>query len=112
VELPGHAALLPTPRIDSHRNGAAIAAGRRERRRHFERAPLDAPASNWWDVGVSTGGRGRARQRIVRRAGWIAGGLVLLALLLLLTGHWVVGVVLGAVAAVAVWVFLQARAVR
>jgi hypothetical protein len=61
---------------------------------------------------VSTGGRGQARQRIVRRAGWIAGGLVLLALLLLLTGHWVLGIVLAAVAAVAVWVFVQARAVR
>jgi hypothetical protein len=49
---------------------------------------------------------------MVRRTGWIAGGLVLLALLLLFTGHWIVGIVLGAVAAVAVWVFLQARAVR
>jgi hypothetical protein len=61
---------------------------------------------------VSTGGRGQARRRIVRRAGWIAGGLVLLALLLLLTGHWVLGIVFGAVAAVAVWAFVQARAVR
>ena len=61
---------------------------------------------------MSTGGRGQARRRIVRRSGWLAGGLVLLALLLLFTGHWVFGIVLGAVAAVAVWVFLQARAVR
>jgi hypothetical protein len=37
---------------------------------------------------------------------------VLLALLLLASGHWMLGIILGAAAAAAVWVFLQARTVR
>jgi len=57
-------------------------------------------------------GRGDTRQRMLRRGGLIAGVLVLLALLLLLTGHWIIGIVLAVLAAVAVWVFLQARSVR
>lgn len=61
---------------------------------------------------MSFGGRGQARQRMLRRAGLIAGALVLLALLLLLSGHWVLGIIFGAVAAAAVWVYLQARSVR
>jgi hypothetical protein len=61
---------------------------------------------------MSFGGRGQERQRLLRRAGLIAGALVLLALLLLLSGHWVLGIIFGAVAAAAVWVYLQARSVR
>ena len=61
---------------------------------------------------MSVGGRGQARQRVLRRAGLIAGVLVLLALLSLVTGHWVLGVIFGALAALAIWVFLQARTVR
>jgi hypothetical protein len=61
---------------------------------------------------MSVGGRTRARDRILRRAALIAGVLVLLALVLLATGHWVLGVILGVAAAVAIWVFLQARTVR
>ena len=61
---------------------------------------------------MSVGGRDRARGRMLRRAALIAGGLVLLALVLLVSGHWVLGVVLVLAAAAAVWVFLQARAVR
>jgi hypothetical protein len=61
---------------------------------------------------MSIGGRARARERILRRAGWVAGILVLLALLLLFNGSYVLGVIVAAVAAVAVWLFLQARAVR
>jgi hypothetical protein len=61
---------------------------------------------------MSVGGRGRVRERILRRAAAIAGVLVLLALVFLLSGHWVLAVVFGAAAAAAVWVFLQARAVR
>ena len=49
---------------------------------------------------------------MLRRAGLIAGVLVLLALLFLVTGHWVLGVVFAVAAAAAVWVFLQARTVR
>ena len=57
-------------------------------------------------------GRGQARQRILRRAGLIAGVLVLLALALLASGHLVLGVMFGAAGAVAIWVFLQARTVH
>ena len=61
---------------------------------------------------MSVGSRGHARQRMLRRAGLIAGVLVLLALVFLATGHWVLGVIVGAAAAVAIWVFLQARTVH
>jgi len=61
---------------------------------------------------MSVGGRGQARQRVLRRAGLVAGVFVLLALLFLVTGHWVLGVIFGAIAALAIWVFLQARTVR
>jgi uncharacterized membrane protein YgaE (UPF0421/DUF939 family) len=61
---------------------------------------------------MSVGGRARARGRIVRRAGWIAGGLAVLALLLLSSSHWILGVIVGIAAAVAIWVFLQARTLR
>jgi hypothetical protein len=61
---------------------------------------------------MSVGGRGRARERVLRRAGWIAGVLVVLALLFLLSGHWLLGIIFGAAGAAAVWVFLQARTVR
>ena len=49
---------------------------------------------------------------MLRRAALIAGGLVVVALLLLFTGHWILGAIVGVVAAVAVWAYLQARAVR
>ena len=61
---------------------------------------------------MSVGGRAQTRQRMLRRAGLIAGILVLLALVFLISGHWVLGVIVGAVAAAAVWVFLQVRTVR
>ena len=49
---------------------------------------------------------------MLRRAGLIAGGLVLVALVLLISGHWVLGVMFGVVALAAIWVFWQARDVR
>jgi hypothetical protein len=49
---------------------------------------------------------------MLRRAGLIVGVLVLFTLLLLLSGHWVLGVIVGAAAAVGIWVFLQVRTVR
>jgi hypothetical protein len=49
---------------------------------------------------------------VLRRAGLIAGILVLLALLFLVTGHWILGVIFAVAAAAAVWVFVQARTVR
>jgi hypothetical protein len=61
---------------------------------------------------LSTGGRAGARGRVLQRAALIAGALVLLAVVLLLTGHWVLAIILAVPAAVAVWAFLQARAVR
>jgi len=61
---------------------------------------------------MSVGGRAQTRRRILRRAGLIAAVLVLLALLLLASGHWVLGVVFGAAAVVAIFVLLQARTVR
>jgi uncharacterized membrane protein YgaE (UPF0421/DUF939 family) len=61
---------------------------------------------------MSIDGRGRTRQRMLRRAGLIAGVLALLALVLLVSGHWVLGIIFAVVAAVAMWVFLQARTVR
>lgn len=57
-------------------------------------------------------GRGQARQRLVRRTGIVAAVLVVLALVLLLGGHWLIGLILAVAAAAAVWVFLQARSVR
>jgi hypothetical protein len=64
------------------------------------------------DERMSVGGRARERGRILRRASLVAGALVLLTLLLLVTGHWVLAIIAGLPAAVAVWVFLQARTVR
>jgi uncharacterized membrane protein YccC len=56
--------------------------------------------------------RSEARQRMVRRGGLVAGVLVLLALLFLVTGHWILGIVFGAAAAAAVGLFMQLRTVR
>jgi hypothetical protein len=61
---------------------------------------------------MSISGRDQARQRLLRRTGIGAAVLVVLALLLLLSGHWLIGLVLAVAAAAAVWVFLQARGVR
>jgi uncharacterized membrane protein YccC len=61
---------------------------------------------------MSMSGRGQARQRLARRTGIVAAVLVVLALLFLLGGHWLIGLVLAVGAAAAVWVFLQARSVR
>ena len=61
---------------------------------------------------MSVGGRANARARVLRRAALIAGVLGLLALLFLLSGHWILAIVFGVVAVVAGWVFVQARTVR
>ena len=61
---------------------------------------------------MTVDGRGQTRRRMLRRAGLIAGALVLLALLLLLSGHWVLGIIFGVAAVAAVWVFAQMRSVR
>lgn len=61
---------------------------------------------------MSAGGRARTRASVLRRVALIAGALVVLALLLFLTGHWLLGLIVGVVAAAAVWGYLQARSVR
>ena len=61
---------------------------------------------------MSVGGRGRERDRILKRAAIVAGVLVVLALLLLLGGHWILGAIVGVAAVAAIWVFSQARTVR
>jgi hypothetical protein len=61
---------------------------------------------------MSFGGRARTREHILRRAAWVAVALVLLAVIFLLTGHWILGIIFAALAAAAVWTFLQARTVR
>jgi len=57
-------------------------------------------------------GRDQARSRLVRRTGLIAAALVVIALLFLIAGHWIIAIIVGIPAAVAVWVFFQARSVR
>jgi hypothetical protein len=59
---------------------------------------------------VST--RANTRGRALRRLAIVAGVLVLLALLLLASGHWLIGLLVAVAAAVAVWSFIQARSVR
>ena len=61
---------------------------------------------------MSVGGRGRERDRVLKRAAIVAGVLVVLALLLLLGGHWILGVIVSVAAVAAIWVFSQARTVR
>ena len=61
---------------------------------------------------MSIDGRARTRGQVLRRVSLIAGALVLLALLLFATGHCVLGLIVGVVAAAAVWGYLQARSVR
>lgn len=57
-------------------------------------------------------GRARTRGRVLQRAALIAAALVVVTVLLLVTGHWVLAIIAAVPAAVAVWVFLQARSVR
>ena len=61
---------------------------------------------------MSFGGRAQERQRILRRAGIVAAILVVLALIFLLSGHWILGLLFAVLGAAGVWVYLQARSVR
>ncbi len=61
---------------------------------------------------MSAGGRERTRGAVLRRVAIIAAVLVVLALLLLVSGHWVLGIIVGVLAAAAVWGYLQARSVH
>ena len=48
----------------------------------------------------------------MRRAALVDGGLAVVALILLASGHWILGIIFAAVAAVTVWLTLQLRSVR
>jgi len=61
---------------------------------------------------LSVGGRARARSTFLRRAGLVAAAVGVLALLLLIAGHWILGIIAALIAVAALWVFLQARSVR
>ena len=49
---------------------------------------------------------------MLRRGGIVAAVLAVLAILLFISGHWILGIIVAVIAAVAIWVFLQARGVR
>lgn len=61
---------------------------------------------------MSSSGRAQTRGRWLRRSALLAAVLVLLALLLLSSGHWFLGIVFAIAAVAAAWVFLQLRNVR
>jgi hypothetical protein len=61
---------------------------------------------------MSAGGRARARGRLLQRFGLVAAIAAILALLFLVSGHWILFVIAAVVTAVFGWLFLQARAVR
>jgi uncharacterized membrane protein YccC len=61
---------------------------------------------------LSLSPRARARQSLQRRAGIVAAAIVLLALLFLLTGHWILFVIFGVASVAAVAALLQLRTVR
>jgi uncharacterized membrane protein len=56
--------------------------------------------------------RGRARQSLQRRAGIVTAIVVVLALILLVSGHWILGIIFGIAAVAAVAALLQLRTVR
>jgi uncharacterized protein YhaN len=53
--------------------------------------------------------RGRARQNLQRRAGIVTAAVVLLALIFLLTAHWILFILFGVAAAASVSALLQLR---
>ena len=61
---------------------------------------------------MTVGGRAQARAQLLRRVGLIAAALVVLTLVLLLTSHWILGIIAGALSVGAVWGYFQARSVR
>ena len=56
--------------------------------------------------------RSQERGRLLRRGYIGAAILLVLALLFLLTGHWILAIVFGIPAVIAVWAVLQMRSVR
>jgi hypothetical protein len=56
--------------------------------------------------------RSQERGRLLRRGYIGAAVLLVLALLFVLTGHWILAIVFGLPAVIAVWAVLQLRSVR
>ena len=61
---------------------------------------------------MSMSPRARARQNLQRRAGIVTAVVALLALILLVSGHWILGIIFGVAAVAAVAAFRQLRTVR
>ena len=61
---------------------------------------------------MSAGGRAEARGRMVRRAAFMAGALILLALVFLISGHVILALVFGLAGLAGIWAFRQIRGVR
>ena len=61
---------------------------------------------------MSFGARGVARQPVLRWVTIAAAILVVLALIFLLSGSWVLGIIFGALALGSIWLLLQLRSVR
>jgi hypothetical protein len=61
---------------------------------------------------MSFGARGAARQRTLRWVTIAAAILVVLALIFLLSGSWILGIVFGALAVGSIWLLMQLRSVR
>lgn len=61
---------------------------------------------------MASGGRAGTRAQYLRRAAIVGAILVLLALIFLVSGHLILGIVFAVAAAASIWVFSQARRVR
>jgi len=61
---------------------------------------------------VTATGRGRERSRLLRRIALVAAALGVLALLFLISGHWLLAIIFAVPAAAAIWMYMQARGVR
>ena len=61
---------------------------------------------------MSMSPRARARQNLQRRAGIVTAIVVLLALIFLLTSHWILFIIFAVAGVAAVAAFLQLRTVR
>jgi VIT1/CCC1 family predicted Fe2+/Mn2+ transporter len=61
---------------------------------------------------MSVGGRAQTRDSLLKRARLVAGALVLLTVLFLISSHWILAAIFAVGAAAAIWVFTQARRVR
>jgi hypothetical protein len=61
---------------------------------------------------MSIGGRAEARRRMLQRAGLAGAIFAVIALVLLASGHWILGLLFALAAAAAIWAFLQLRTLR